>query len=49
MRKWRPPDALANEEWQTSHQIVLPQKFREVLTLAHASPMAGHLGVNKRY
>jgi len=47
MQKWRPPDVPANEEWLISHQIVLPQKFQEeVLTLAHASPMAGHLGVN---
>ena len=38
MRKWGALDAPANEEWQTSHQIVLLQKFREqVLTLAHAS------------
>ena len=50
MRKWRPPDVPAIEEWQILHQIVLPQKFRgEVLSLAHASPMAGHLGVNKTY
>jgi len=50
MRKWRPPDAPANEKWRTSHKIVLPQKFREeILTLAHAPPMAGHLGVNKVY
>ena len=27
MRKRRLLDAPANEEWQTSHQIVLPQKF----------------------
>ena len=47
MRKWRPPDVPANEEWQI---FVLPQKFRgEVLSLAHASPMAEHLGVNKTY
>jgi len=50
MRKWRPPDVPANEDWQISHQIVLPQKLQEeVLALAHASPMAGHLGVNKTY
>ena len=50
MQKWKSSDAPANEEWQNSHQIVLPQKFqKEVLTLAHASPMAGHLGVNMTY
>ena len=49
-RKWRPPKVPANEEWQMSHQIVLPWKFREeVLSIVHASPMTGHLGVNKTY
>ena len=50
MRKWRPPDAPASEEWQIVHQIVLPRCCRkEVMSLAHESPMAGHLGVNKTY
>ena len=29
MRKWRPPEVPANEDWQVSHQIMLPRKFRE--------------------
>ena len=50
MRKWRPRDAPADEEWQVVHQIIVPRKYREeVLSLAHESPMAGHLGVNKTY
>ena len=48
MRKWRPPDAPANDEWQIVHQIVVPRVYhREVISLAHDSPMAGHLGVRK--
>ena len=50
IQKWRPPEVPANEEWQMSYQIVLPWKFQEeVLSIARASPMAGHLGVNKTY
>ena len=50
MRKWRPRDAPADEEWQVNHQIVIPRKYcQEILSLAHESPMAGHLGVNKTY
>ena len=50
MRKWRPRDVPADEEWQVTHQIVVPRKHRgEILNLAHESPMAGHLGVNETY
>ena len=50
MRKWWPSTALANEEWQVVHQVVvLTMHRREVLCLAHVSPMAGHLGINKTY
>ena len=50
MRKWRPITAPANEEWQIVHQIVVPMIHRrEILQLTHASPMAGHLGINKTY
>ena len=50
MRKWRPPTAAADEEWQVSHQIVVPSCYREdILSLAHESPLAGHLGINKTY
>lgn len=48
MRKWRPPDAPATDEWQIVHQVVVPRIYhREVISLAHDSPMAGHLGVRK--
>jgi transposase InsO family protein len=50
MRKWRPPDVSADQEWSVSYQIVVPQKYRqEILRLAHDVPSAGHLGVNKTF
>ena len=50
MGKWRPSRAPSEEEWQVTHQIVMPKCFRkDVLNLAHNSPLAGHLGVNKTY
>ena len=36
MRKWRPPDAPASDEWQVVHQIVVPKVYhREVISIAH--------------
>ena len=50
MRKWRPPDASVEDDWRVVHQIVVPRSYRhEILSLAHDSPMGGHLGVNKTY
>ncbi|KAK3106188.1 hypothetical protein FSP39_014556 [Pinctada imbricata] len=50
MRKWRPPDAPPNEVWRVVHQIVVPVAYRgDIMSLAHDTPMAGHLGVNKTY
>ena len=50
MRKWRPPDVSADDEWTVNHQIVVPRAYRsEILNLAHETPMSGHLGVNKTY
>ena len=50
MWKWWPSTANANEEWQVVHQVAVPKMHRrEVLHLAHASSMAGHLGINKMY
>ena len=50
MRKWRPPDAPVDEEWKVVHQIVVPKVYhREVIGIAHDSPMAGHLGVRKTH
>ena len=48
MRKWRPSDVSAEDEWTVNHQIVVPRVYRpEILNLAHETPMSGHLGVNK--
>ena len=50
MRKWRPPDVSAEDEWTVDHQIVVPRVYRpEMLNLAHDTPMSGHLGINKTY
>ena len=50
MSKWRPPDAPASDERQVVHQIVVPKVYhREVISIAHDSPMAGHLGVRKTH
>ena len=49
MRKWR-PDVSAEDEWTVNHQIVVPKDYRrEILNLAHDTPMSGHLGINKTY
>ena len=50
MRKWRPPDVSAEDEWTVNHQIVVPRVYRlKILNLAHDTPMSGHLGINKTY
>ena len=50
VRKWRPPDPLASDEWQVVHQIVVPKVYhREVINIAHDCPMARHLGVRKTH
>jgi hypothetical protein len=50
MRKWRPPEVPANDEWSVNYQIVVPKSYRqEILSLAHETPLAGHLGINKTY
>ena len=50
MRKWRPFDFPADDEWAVYHQIVVPKSYRhEILSIAHESPMSGHLGINKTY
>ena len=48
MRKWRPPVVPASEHWKVVHQVVIPEVYRkEIISVAHDNPMAGHLGVNK--
>ena len=50
MRKWRTFDIPADDEWAVYHQIVVPKSYRhEILSIAHESPMSGHLGINKTY
>ena len=52
MRKWRPRDVPATDTWRTLYQIVVPHdqsKRQDVLSMAHETPLAGHLGVNKTY
>ena len=50
MRKWRPYDVPADDEWAVYHQIVVPKSYRhEILSIAHESPTSGHLGINKTY
>ena len=48
MRKWRPPDVSADDEWAFRFQIIVPKSYRhEILSLAHDTPLSGHLGINK--
>ena len=50
MRKWRPFDVPADDEWAVYHQIVVPKSYRhEILNITNESPMSGHLGINKTY
>ena len=50
MRKWRSPEVPADDEWAVNRQIVVPTVYRsEIFSLAHKTPMSGHLGVNKTY
>ena len=42
MRKWRPPDVSADDEWTVNQPIVVPRVYRpEILNLAHETPMSG--------
>ena len=48
MRKWRPPDVSIEDEWAVKHQIVVLKSYRqEILSLAHKTPLSGHMGVNR--
>ena len=50
MRKWRSPEVSADDEWAVNHQIVVPKIYiSEILSLAHETPMSGHLRVNKTF
>ena len=48
MRTWRSPEVSADDERAVNYQIVVSKIYRsEILSLAHQTPMSGHLGVNK--
>ena len=50
MRKWRPSDVPADEDWSVRYQVVVPKAYRsEILHLAHEIPMGGHLGITKTF
>lgn len=50
MRKWRPTDVCVDDEWSVRNQIVIPKTYRaEVLSLAHETPLGGHLRINKTH
>ena len=50
MRKWRPPGVPSDAEWAVKLQVVLPKSYHNgVLSMAHETPLAGHLGVSKTY
>ena len=49
-RKWRLPDVPAEDEWAVKYQVVVPKTYRQdILGIAHETPLAGHLGVNKTF
>ena len=48
MKKWRPPDVSADDEWAFRYQIIIPKSYQsEILSLADDTPLSGHLGINK--
>ena len=50
MRKWRSLEVPVDDEWAVNHQIVVPKIYRsEILSLAHETPLSGHVGVNNTY
>ncbi|XP_037774377.1 uncharacterized protein LOC119570895 [Penaeus monodon] len=49
MRKWRPRHVAAGDEWHVIHQVVVPKPYRsQILSLAHDSPLSGHMGDSLR-
>uniref|UniRef100_A0A674NL88 Gypsy retrotransposon integrase-like protein 1 n=1 Tax=Takifugu rubripes TaxID=31033 RepID=A0A674NL88_TAKRU len=50
MRKFTPPCVSPAEDWCVSTQIVVPRPYRsEILSLAHETPLSGHLGIRKTH
>ena len=49
-RKWRLPDVPAEDEWAVKYQVVVPKTYRQdILGIAHETPLAGRMGVNKTF
>ena len=49
-RKWRLPDVPAEYEWAVKYQVVVPKTYRQdILGIAHETPLAGRMGVNKTF
>lgn len=47
VREWTLRTSV-EDDWRVVNQIIVPQRLRlAILNLAHDSPMACHLGVNK--
>lgn len=46
MRKWRPPDVSVEDEWAVKHRIVVP-KTGYSISMAHETPLAGHMGITR--
>ena len=50
IRKWRPSGVPTDDECAVKHRIVVPSSYRpQILSLAHDTPISGHLGINKTY
>ena len=50
MKKRRPPNISDSNDWCVVYQTVVPPLYsRQILVLAHDTPFAGHLGVEKTY
>ena len=48
MRKWMPRQAPLTSTWMAVRQIVAPSPIRrDLLKLAHDTPLAGHVGIRK--
>ena len=48
MRKWRPVDVPAYDDWHVVNQIVVPKCYgSEIVKIAHEFPTGGHVGVKK--
>ena len=48
--KWSPSDNESKDDWCETHQIVVPERYRnDILRIALDLPNAGHMGVTKTH